>query len=131
MRKTFQCQRSCLDLTGLNAHHHTDQARLYISRQYVPQVARRKETERTSAKRLVTVVDVEVYLVADARTLRRLNGLGTEEGRDGDQQKAEREPAEDHGGRRGKSVKMSASAATRLCRRGDLITSGVAVDTGP
>lgn len=75
------------------------------------------------------MVDVEVDLVADARTLRRLNGLGTEEGRDGDKQEAEREPAEDHGGRRGKSVKMSASA--RLCRRGDLITSGVAVDTGP
>ena len=86
---------------------------------------------RTTAEVLVTLLDVEVDLVADARALRSLNGLGTEEGRDGDQQEAEREPAEDHGGRRGKSVKMSASAATRLCRRGDLITSDVAVDTGP
>ena len=98
MRKTFQCQRSCLNLTGLNAHHRTDQARLYISRQHAPQVARRKETERTSAKRLVTVVDVEVDLVADARTLRRLNGLGTEEGRDSYGNEASQEAVEEHPG---------------------------------
>ena len=76
------------------------------------------------------MLDVKVDLVGDARAL-RLDRLGAEEGRDGDEEEAEREPAEDHGGRRGKSVNMSASAATRLCRRGDLITSGVAVDTGP
>ena len=42
------------------------------------------------------MLDVKVDLVGDARAL-RLHRLGAEEGRDGDEEEAEREPAEDHG----------------------------------
>ena len=69
----------------------------------------KKDKERTSAKRLVTMVDVEVDLVGDARALRRLDGLGAEEGRERDKQEPEREPAEDHGGGRRERVSHKAS----------------------
>ena len=42
------------------------------------------------------MLDVEVDLLGDARA-RSLNGLGAEEGRDGEEEEAECEPAEDHG----------------------------------
>lgn len=57
---------------------------------------------RTTAEVLVTVLDVKVDLVGDARALGSLDRLSTEESRDGDEQEAQGEPTEDHGGRRGK-----------------------------
>ena len=50
------------------------------------------------------MLDVEVDLVGDARTLGGLDGLGAEEGREGDEQEAQGEPTEDHGGRRKEGV---------------------------
>ena len=73
----------------------------YMSDNDVPP-RRKREGMRTTAEVLVTVFDVKVDLVGDARALGSLDGLGTEEGRDGDEQEAQGEPTEDHGGRRGK-----------------------------
>ena len=53
------------------------------------------------------MLDVKVDLVGDARAL-RLDRLGAEEGRDGDEEEAEREPAEDHGGEEKREVGTSA-----------------------
>ena len=44
------------------------------------------------------MLDVEVDLVGDARGLGSLDGA--EEGRKGDEQEAQSEPTEDHGGRK-------------------------------
>ena len=63
----------------------------------------------TSAEVLVTMLDVEEDLVGDLGALRSLDGLGAEEGRDGDEEEAEREPAEDHGGEEEREVGTSAS----------------------
>lgn len=71
------------------------------------------------------MLDVEVNLVGNARGLCSLDGLGAEEGRDGDEEEAEREPAEDHGGVEERDVCASASATRtsvqtwRLDRRVD------------
>ena len=57
---------------------------------------------RTPAKALVAMLDVEVDLVRDLGALGSLYTLGAEEGRNGNEQEAQGEPTEDHGGRRGK-----------------------------
>ena len=44
------------------------------------------------------MLDVKVDLVADARALRCLNGLGTEEGRDSYGNEASQEAVEEHPG---------------------------------
>ena len=80
-----------------------DDCRLHVSA-LAKKCTHPKERLRTTAEVLVTMLDVEVDLVGDARTLSGLDGLGAEEGREGDEQEAQGEPTEDHGGRRKEGV---------------------------
>ena len=57
-----------------------------------------KHKRLTSAHVLVAMLHIKVNLVGDARALCRLNGLGAKEGRNRDEEEAERKPAEEHGG---------------------------------
>ena len=80
-----------------------DDCRLHVSA-LTEKCTHPKKLIRTTAEVLVTMLDVKVDLVGDARTFGGLDGLGAEEGREGDEQEAQGEPTEDHGGRRKEGV---------------------------
>lgn len=97
-----QCPSVSPAMMSQYIHRRRDRERLQNMRQITTSDQECGDRIRTTTEVLVTVLDVKVDLVADAGSLGGLDRLGAEEGRNGNEQEAQGEPTEDHGGRRGK-----------------------------